>query len=98
MVASIKPHRDEIGLTDGRMLIDGSWVAAQDGQAWNHSHPATGEDVASFPVAAAADVDLAVRAARRAFNEGPWPRAGPASGSGCCAGSPTWSGNTATSC
>jgi len=75
MVASIKPHRDEIGLTDGLMLIDGSWVAAQDGQAWNHSHPATGEDVASFPVAAAADVDLAVRAARRAFDEGPWPRA-----------------------
>jgi aldehyde dehydrogenase (NAD+) len=75
MVASIKPHRDEIGLTDGLMLIDGSWVAAQDGQAWNHSHPATGEDVASFPVAAAADVDLAVRAARRAFDEGPWPPA-----------------------
>jgi aldehyde dehydrogenase (NAD+) len=75
MVASIKPHRDEIGLTDGLMLIDGSWVAAQDGQGWNHSHPATGEDVASFPVAAAADVDVAVRAARRAFDEGPWPRA-----------------------
>jgi aldehyde dehydrogenase (NAD+) len=75
MVASIKPHRDEIGLTDGLMLIDGSWVAAQGGQAWNHSHPATGEDVASFPVAAAADVDLAVRAARRAFDEGPWSRA-----------------------
>ena len=75
MIASIKPHRDEIGLTDGLMLIDGSWVAAQGGQAWSHSHPATGEDVASFPVAAAADVDLAVRAARRAFDEGPWPRA-----------------------
>ena len=75
MVASIKPHRDEIGLTDGLMLIDGNWVAAQDGQAWNHSHPATGEDVASFPVAAAADVDLAMRAARRACDEGPWPRA-----------------------
>ena len=25
MVASIKPHRDEIGLTDGELLIDGSW-------------------------------------------------------------------------
>jgi aldehyde dehydrogenase (NAD+) len=75
MVASIKPHRDEIGLTDGLMLIDGSWVAAQAGQTWNHSHPATGEDVASFPIAAPDDVDLAVRAARRAFDEGPWPRA-----------------------
>ncbi len=26
MVASIKPHRDELGLGDGLMLIDGRWV------------------------------------------------------------------------
>src|SRR5450755_3569073 len=75
MVASTKPHRDEIGLTDGRLLIDGTWTAALSGQTWSHSHPATGEEVASFPVAGAGDVDLAVRAARRAFDEGPWPRA-----------------------
>jgi aldehyde dehydrogenase (NAD+) len=74
MVASIKPHRDEVGLADGLLLIDGKWTGAQDGQTWTHSHPATGEDVASFPIASAADVDLAVRAARRAFDEGPWPR------------------------
>src|SRR5262249_39412187 len=42
---------------------------------WDHSHPATGEQVASFPVAGPGDVDLAVRAARRAFDDGPWPRA-----------------------
>src|SRR5208337_1015168 len=75
MVASIKPHRDELGLGDGLMLIDGSWAAASDGNSWSHIHPATGEQVASFPVAGPADVDLAVRAARRAFDEGPWPRA-----------------------
>ena len=74
MVASIKPQRDEVGLVDGRMLIDGQWVAAATGITWCHTHPATGEQVASFPVAGAADVDLAVRAARRAFDEGPWPR------------------------
>ena len=73
MVASIKPHRDEIGLSDGLMLIDGNWEAAGDGRSWSHSHPATGEHVASFPVAGRADVDRAVRAARRAFDEGPWP-------------------------
>ena len=75
MVASIKPHRDEVGLAGGLMLIDGRWTAAEGGQTWGHRHPATGEDVASFPVAEAGDVDLAVRAARRAFDEGPWPRA-----------------------
>ena len=99
MVASIKPHRDELGLGDGRMLIGGEWVTAASGATWSHTHPATGEQVASFPVAGAADVDLAVRAARRAFDEGPWParpgwRAGPKS----CARSRTSSGRTATSC
>jgi aldehyde dehydrogenase (NAD+) len=74
MVASIKPHRDEVGLADEEMLIDGRWTAALAGQTWNHRHPATGEDVASFPIAAAEDVGLAVLAARRAFDEGPWPR------------------------
>ena len=75
MVASIKPHRDEIGLADGLMLIDGQWVAALGGETWIHRHPATGEDVASFPVGAPGDVDLAARAARRAFDDGPWPKA-----------------------
>ncbi|HEY4851209.1 MAG TPA: aldehyde dehydrogenase family protein [Streptosporangiaceae bacterium] len=75
MVASIKPHRDEIGLSDGLMLIDGEWRPAQSGETWSHIHPATGEEVASFPIAGPVDVDSAVRAARRAFDEGPWPRA-----------------------
>src|ERR1700726_4961703 len=74
MGASIKPYADDLALGDGRMLIGGEWVAAADGATWSHTHPATGERVASFPVAGAADVDLAVRAARRAFDEGPWPR------------------------
>ncbi len=74
MVASIKPHRDEIGLTDGLMLVGSEWLAAQDGKTWSHIHPATGEHVADFPVAGPEDVDRAVRAARKAFDEGPWPR------------------------
>src|ERR1700735_3718180 len=74
MVASIRQRRDEVGLVGGRMLMAGEWVAPASGITWCHTHPATGEQVASFPVAGAADVDLAVRAARRAFDEGPWPR------------------------
>jgi aldehyde dehydrogenase (NAD+) len=75
MVSSIAPHREELGLGDGLMLIDGRWVAAAGEESWSHRHPATGELVASFAVAGPADVDLAVRAARRAFDDGPWPRA-----------------------
>jgi aldehyde dehydrogenase (NAD+) len=73
MVASIKPYADELALGDSCMLIGGEWVTAVAGTTWSHTHPATGEQVASFPVAGAADVDLAVRAARRAGDEGPRP-------------------------
>jgi aldehyde dehydrogenase (NAD+) len=74
MVTSITPYRDELGVSDGRLLIDGQWSAAASGATWAHVHPATAEQVAAFPVAGPADVDRAVRAARRAFDEGPWPR------------------------
>jgi aldehyde dehydrogenase (NAD+) len=74
MVASIKPYRDELALGEGRMLIGGEWVTAESGATWSHTHPATGEQVASFPVAGPADVDRAVRAARSAFDAGLWPR------------------------
>jgi aldehyde dehydrogenase (NAD+) len=74
MVASIKPHRDETGLTDGELLINGVWGPSSAGPSWTHTHPATGEDVASFPIAGPEDVDRAVRAARAAFDAGPWPK------------------------
>jgi len=74
MTISIKPWRDAAGLAQERLLIDGGWVAAGDGRTWTHHHPATGEEVGAFAVAGAEDVDRAVRAARRAFDEGPWPR------------------------
>jgi aldehyde dehydrogenase (NAD+) len=85
MVASIKPHRDEIGLSDGLLLIDGSWAAGQAGESWSHSHPATGEEVASFPIAGPQDVDAAARAARKAFDAGvPPSRPTPRSRPSCC--------------
>ncbi|GGQ72893.1 aldehyde dehydrogenase family protein [Couchioplanes azureus] len=74
MVLSIKSRRDEVGLTAGELLIGDAWRPAADGRTWTHVHPATGEQVGEFAVAGAADVDAAVRSARRAFDEGPWPR------------------------
>src|SRR3954453_22913058 len=74
MTLSITARRDEIGLKDGLLLINGKWRSAENGATWTHVHPATGEEVGQFAVAGPADVDRAVRAARRAFDEGPWPR------------------------
>jgi betaine-aldehyde dehydrogenase len=52
------------------MLVDGAWVAAESGRTLAVMNPATGEVMARVPEAQATDVDKAVRAARRAFDEG----------------------------
>lgn len=72
---SLLPRRDEMGLRDGKLLIDGAWRPAASGETWTHHHPATGEAIGSFAVAGAVDVDEAVRAARRAFDDGGWSNA-----------------------
>jgi phenylacetaldehyde dehydrogenase len=61
-----------------RLLIDGEWVDARSGQTFDSLDPATGEVLASVAAGDAADIDLAVRAARRAFDDGPWRRMSPA--------------------
>ena len=54
------------------MLIGGAWTGASDGALFDSANPATGEVWARIPEATEADVDRAVRAAHRAFAEGPW--------------------------
>jgi phenylacetaldehyde dehydrogenase len=62
---------------DHRMLIDGRFVSAAAGKTFPVYNPATGDVITHVPEAEAEDVDRAVRAARRAFDEGPWPRMSP---------------------
>jgi len=52
--------------------VDGKWLDAQDGERFDVFNPATGEVVATAPSSKAADVELAIDAARRAFDEGGW--------------------------
>lgn len=52
------------------MLIDGEWVAAQSGKTFDVMNPATDEVIAKVAEAGPADVDRAVKAARRAYDEG----------------------------
>ena len=61
---------------DGRhrkMLIDGKWCDAASGRALETRNPATGAVIGTVPQADSKDIDLAVAAARRAF-DGPWSR------------------------
>jgi phenylacetaldehyde dehydrogenase len=60
-----------------RMLIDGHWVDAQSGQTLPVEDPATQEVIAHVPAGDKADIDLAVAAARRAFETGPWSKIAP---------------------
>jgi betaine-aldehyde dehydrogenase len=53
-------------------FIDGKWVDAQDGGRFDVFNPATGEVIATAPHSKQADVDAAVGAARRTFDEGTW--------------------------
>jgi phenylacetaldehyde dehydrogenase len=55
-----------------RMLINNQWVEAVSGKTFPVYNPATGDEIAQVPEGDAKDVDLAVRAARRAFEGGPW--------------------------
>jgi phenylacetaldehyde dehydrogenase len=59
------------------MLIGGEWRDAVSGHRIDVRDPATGEVVTSVPAAGAADVDLAVRAARAAVESREWGAARP---------------------
>jgi aldehyde dehydrogenase (NAD+) len=61
-----------------KLFIGGKWVAPSTREVIEVHSPATGEYAGRVPLAAAADVDAAVAAARKAFDEGPWPSTPPA--------------------
>ena len=58
----------------GKLLIDGAWVDAADGCVLERKSPAHDQVVATYAKAGKADAERAILAARRAFDEGPWPR------------------------
>lgn len=55
------------------MFIDGDWCASQSGKVIEAKNPANGDILATFPQGDSADINLAVAAARKAF-EGPWSK------------------------
>ena len=60
------------GIRNYKMLVGGEWVDASSGETFESVNPYTGRVWATAPEAGEEDVDRAVRAAREAFDEGPW--------------------------
>lgn len=52
-----------------QMFVDGDWVSSATGETQEVVNPATGEVIAEVPKGSEADVERAVAAARRAFDE-----------------------------
>ncbi|SEO54327.1 aldehyde dehydrogenase [Trujillonella endophytica] len=61
-----------------KLFVGGRWVPPATDEVIEVVSPITEEVVATVPAAGPADMDAAVAAARRAFDEGPWPRMAPA--------------------
>ncbi|QSL92785.1 aldehyde dehydrogenase family protein [Ectopseudomonas toyotomiensis] len=59
--------------TYDQLYINGQWVPPVKGGIFETIDPSTEELLAAVAAATAEDVDLAVKAARQAFDEGPWP-------------------------
>ena len=60
-----------------RLLIDGKLVEAASGKTFPVYNPATGAILMQVAEADSVDVDRAVKAARKAFDEGPWGKISP---------------------
>jgi len=61
-------------MSDYKLYIDGELCEAASGESYATYNPATGEKIADVAKGSADDARRAIAAARRAFDEGPWPR------------------------
>lgn len=79
MVGSVTPMTQSTAFKTewDKLFIGGKWVEPATSDVIEVHSPATGELVGKVPLASAADVDAACAAARKAFDEGPWPQMSP---------------------
>lgn len=57
-----------------QLLINGQWVSAQSGKTFEVYNPTSDEVIAHVAEGDAADINAAVAAARKAFDDGPWSK------------------------
>ena len=61
-------------VSDQKLFINGKWVNSISGKTFATLNPSTGQEICQVAEADSADVDLAVKAARKAFESGPWKK------------------------
>src|SRR5260370_27094525 len=74
MTVTTERSVEEFTASPRQLLIDGQWVGAGSGRTFEAPDPSTGDALAHIAEGDAEDIERAVRAARRAFDAGPWGR------------------------
>ena len=74
MTVTTERSVEEFTGTPRQLFIDGQWVDAASGKTFETPDPSTGDTLAHIAEGDAEDIERAVRAARRAFDDGPWGR------------------------
>jgi aldehyde dehydrogenase (NAD+) len=69
-----KTKTPSVRIHQTQCFIGGQWIPAQSGKTFDTLNPATEEVIASVAEGDAADVDLAVKAARQQFDGGEWSK------------------------
>jgi phenylacetaldehyde dehydrogenase len=77
MTVTLDRKVEEFVATPRQLFINGQWVDAASGKTFETPDPATGETLARIAEGDAEDINRAVTAARKAFEEGPWSRMTP---------------------
>ncbi len=77
MTVTIDATVEEFTAVPRKLFINGQWADAASGKTFDTPNPATGETLAKVAEGDAEDINRAVRAARHAFEDGPWGRMTP---------------------
>jgi aldehyde dehydrogenase (NAD+) len=70
--ALLTPTELKAAPSAAKLLINNRWIESESGKTFGTINPSTGEEICQVAEAGVADVDKAVRAARMAFEQGPW--------------------------
>ncbi|MGO8888431.1 MAG: aldehyde dehydrogenase family protein, partial [Streptosporangiaceae bacterium] len=77
MTVTVDRSVEEFTAAPRKLFINGQWTDAASGKTFATPNPATGQTLANVAEGDAEDINRAVHAARRAFEDGPWGRMTP---------------------